>query len=282
MSRLINFRIVRVASLFFTMIFILGLVTTEKTANAYTYNVVPTTEWDGVFNNTGHMGDGFQWMPIGVKNRQGLGTSTTKSAMIFNDSRVYVGGAWSSWISSTAGTYTGIAANTANVAWKYGTGGAGGNYNSMWTPYNADSGKVGTVAWNLVNNYGMSGLRASTDTHDNDKNKMYKSASNPSVANSYIIIDLFATKSLGSMYLWNYNEALVTNAGLKNFKVFTSTDGTTYTQYGATYQITQAGGTAAQANNGSISFAGTRARYVKITWKPTVGDGNWGNANITA
>jgi hypothetical protein len=66
------------------------------------YQVTPVPEWDAVFNNTGHTGDGFDWIPLGIRNRQGLGTSATNSVVLFADSN-YAG----HFFHSTAGQYTG-------------------------------------------------------------------------------------------------------------------------------------------------------------------------------
>ncbi|WP_186438516.1 discoidin domain-containing protein [Cohnella terricola] len=244
-----------------------------------TYQVTPAYDWENVFNNTGHGGDGFQWVPFGVKNRQGQGTATTNSAIFFADS--YINGNFI--YGSSLGQFTGIAANASLINWYWGTNGQKQNFSPMWGIEKAESGYSGTVAWNLVSGYGMSGIRNTTDTHDTNNLRMWLSDHNPSVNNSNIIFDSYATRNLGKLYIWNYNEPSNTNKGLKNIKVFTSTDGVNYTEFtgsGYPYQIPQASGTAPTAYNKMIDLNSTSARYVKITFNPVSNDGNWGSSDM--
>ncbi|NOU75697.1 DUF4185 domain-containing protein [Paenibacillus sp. LMG 31458] len=247
----------------------------STTEGAYTYQVTEAPELDAVFNKTNHMGDGFLWLPFGIKNQQGLGTSSTKSAILFNDS--FVGDRWVG--GSTLGTYTGIDADTSSINYFWGTNGQKQNFNQIWGIDKAESGYSGTVAWNLVNGYGMSGIRSASDTHDTDYHKMWISGQNPSAANSYIILDAYAIKNLGKMNIWNFNEPTHTNKGLKNIKIFTSTDGVSYTELtnGSPFQIPQASGTGPTGYSKEIDLNSITARYVKITYNPVVNDGNWGD-----
>ncbi|WP_239619131.1 discoidin domain-containing protein [Cohnella mopanensis] len=243
------------------------------------YQVTPAPEWDDVFNNTNHGGDDFQWIPFGIKNRQGEGTASTKSAILFADS--YINGNFI--YGSSMGQYTGITANKSLINWFWGPNGQKQSYNPMWGIEKAESGYSGTVAWNLVSGYGMSGIRNTSDTHDTDYRKMWLSDRSPSAANSYIIFDAYATKSLGKMYIWNFNEPSNTSKGLKNIKVFTSTDGVNYTEFtgsGYPFQIPQASGTAPTAYSKMIDLNSTAARYVKFTFNPVSNDGNWGNPDM--
>ncbi len=241
---------------------------------ALSYQIAAATDWDAVFNNTGHTGDGFQWVPLGIKNRQGLGTSSTNSIILFNDGN-YAG----HFFNATAGEYVGITGNASNITWLYGTDGQKTDYNNMWNNTLAESGFSGTVPWNLVNNYGMSGIRDTGDTHDTTYMKMWLSDHSPSGANSYIILDAYGVRNLGTMYIWNFNQPSNTTKGLKNIRVYTSTDGNTYTEYtgsGYPFQIPQASGAGPTGYNKVINLNGTSARYVKITYNPVSGDGNWG------
>ncbi|WP_169089306.1 LamG-like jellyroll fold domain-containing protein [Paenibacillus sp. PL91] len=255
--------------------------TANTAEGAYTYQVTEAPEWDAVFNKTDHMGDGFLWLPFGIKNRQGLGTSLTKSAILFNDS--FVGDRWN-WVSgSTLGKYTGIDANTPSINYVWGTNGQKQNYNPLHEIDKAESGYSGTVAWNLVSGYGMSGIRSTSDTHDTNYRKMWLSDHKPSVANSYVIFDAYAVKELGKMYIWNFNEPTHTSKGLKNIKIFTSEDGVSYTEFtGDSYpfQIPQAGGTAPNGYAKEIDFGSISSRYVKITYNPVSNDGNWGDLDM--
>ncbi|MFF2480941.1 discoidin domain-containing protein [Paenibacillus sp. NPDC058071] len=245
----------------------------------YQYQVTPAPEWDYVFNKTNHGGDGFQWVPFGIQNRQGQGTVSTKSAILFNDS--YMNGSFI--YGSSLGQYTGHTANSNEIDWIWGTDGQKQDFSPMWGIEKGESGYSGTVAWNLVSGYGMSGIRNTTDTHDTDYRKMWVSDHNPTVSESYLIFDAYATKNLGQMYIWNFNETDNTTKGLKNIKVFTSTDGVSYTEFtgsGYPYQIPQASGTAPGSYNKMIDLNATAARYVKITYNPVSNDGNWGFSDM--
>ncbi len=227
-----------------------------------------------MFNNTGHNGDGFQWIPLEIKDRQALGMSSTNSVVLFNDSNF--GG---HFFNSTAGVYNGVTPDSSKMSWIYGTNGQKADYSNLWNTTRAESGYGGTVAWNLVNNYGMSGIRATTDTHDTDYMKMWLSDHSPSTANSYIILDSYGVRTLGNMYIWNFNQAGGTDKGLQNIKIYTSADGNAYTEYtgsGYPFQIPQASGSGPAGYDMAINLNGTSARYVKITYNPVSGDGNWG------
>jgi len=149
----------------------------------------------------------------------------------------------------------------------------------MWDTTHAPSGYGGTVARNLVNNYGMSGIRGTGDTHDTNNMAMWLSAQSPSAANSYVALDAYGTRNLGKLYIWNFNQGGNTGKGLKNIKISTSTDGTNYTEYmgsGYPFQVPQASGSGPGGYNQVIDLNGTSARYVKIAYNPVSGDGNWG------
>jgi hypothetical protein len=239
-----------------------------------TYLITTAPQFDSIFNTTGHTGDGFQWIPLGIHDRQGLGTSSTNSVTFFDDSN-YAG----HFFNSTAGEYTGISADPTKISWVYGTNGQKADYKNLWDTTRAESGYSGTVPWNLVNNYGMSGIRGTADTHDTDSKKMWLSDHAPSSANSFIILDAYGVRNLGNLYLWNYNEAGNTNKGLKNIKVYTSTDGNDYTEYSGTgypFQIPQATGSGPSGYSQVVNLNGTSARYIKLTYNPVSGDGNWG------
>ncbi|HWZ88643.1 MAG TPA: DUF4185 domain-containing protein, partial [Polyangiaceae bacterium] len=238
------------------------------------YWVTTASEWDTVFNTTGHDGDGFQWVPLGIRDRQGLGTASTSSVILFNDSD-FAG----HFFNSTAGQYAGITADAAKISWLYGTNAQKGDFKNIWDTTHSESGYSGTVPWNLVNNYGMSGIRGTSDTHDTDSKKMWSSDHAPSSANSYVILDAYGARKLGNLYLWNFNEGGNSNKGLKNIKVFTSTDGNAYAEFtgsGYPFQIPQAKGSGPSSYNQVINLNGTQARYVKLTYNPVSGDGNWG------
>jgi hypothetical protein len=240
------------------------------------YQTPTAPQWDPVFDNTGHGGDGFQWVPLEILDRQGLGTSITKSVCLFNDSGFNGCGA-----NSTAGEYTGgITPNTADIKWIYGTNGENQICTDMWDTTHAPSGYGGTVAWNLVNNYGMSGIRGTGDTHDTNDMAMWLSAQSPSAADSYVTLDAYGTRNLGKLYIWNFNQEGATDKGLKNIQISTSTDGSNYTKYmgsGYPFQVPQASGSGPGAYNQVIDLNGTSARYVQITYNPVSGDGNWGD-----
>ena len=229
-----------------------------------------------MFNSTGHSGDGFNWMPLGAENRQGLGTSSTNSVCVFADS--YYNGCM---VNGTAGEYTGgITPNTSDIKWIYGTNGQDQVCTDMWDLTHAPSGYGGTVAWNLVNNYGMSGIRGTGDAHDTNNMAMWLSANSPSAADSYITPDAYGTRKLGKLYIWNFNQGGSTDKGLKNIQISTSTDGSNYTGYmgsGYPFQVPQASGSGPGCYNQVIDLNGTSARYVKVTYNPVSGDGNWGD-----
>jgi hypothetical protein len=242
------------------------------------YWVTAAPEYDAIFNTTGHTGDGFQWIPLGINDRQGLGTPTTSSVVFFDDSNYAA-----HFFNSTGAEYTGTSADPAKISWVYGSNGQKADYKNLWDTTRAESGYSGTVAWNLVNNYGMSGIRDTADTHDVASNRMWLSDHAPSSANSYVILDSYGVRNLGNLYIWNYNEAGNTNKGLKNLKVSTSTDGNSYTEYtgsGYPFQIPQASGSGPIGYSKAINLKGISARYVKLTYNPASGDGNWGAADM--
>jgi hypothetical protein len=238
------------------------------------YWATTAPQWDTVFNTTGHDGDGFQWMPLGIQDRQGLGSASTNSVTLFNDSD-YAG----HFFNSTAGEYTGVTPDATKISWFYGSDAQKADFKNIWDTTHAESGYSGTVPWNLVNNYGMSGIRGASDTHDTDSKKMWLSDHAPSVANSYVVLDAYGVRNLGNLSLWNFNESGNTNKGLKNIKLYTSTDGITYSEYtggGYPFQIAQASGSGPAGSSKVIDLSGTSARYVKLTFNPVSGDGNWG------
>jgi len=76
-----------------------------------------------------------------------------------------------------------------------------------------------------------------------------------------IIFDLETDHSLGSIYLWNYNEAIFN--GIKDFELYYSNNNIQYTKMDA-YSLEAASGSESEPYTKAIDLNGITARYIKI------------------
>ncbi len=106
------------------------------------------------------------------------------------------------------------------------------------------------------------------DLHDNlDTKTMWLSAM--TTESTWIQYEFDKVYSLHQMLVWNYNGTAEPSVGfgVKDVTIECSTDGTTWTTLGTTHQFNKAPipSTASYAPGTTIDFAGTPARYVRIT-----------------
>ena len=91
--------------------------------------------------------------------------------------------------------------------------------------------------------------------------------------------DLKKNYKIGEMGIWNYG--FTPTSGLNNITVWYSKDDKNYEKLGD-YSLDQAPASTGAAGEATIpaqiiDMAGTEARYVKITYNPVAGDGNFGS-----
>jgi hypothetical protein len=138
---------------------------------------------------------------------------------------------------------------------------------------------------NVINNAGMSGSDGVFQTHDNKTDTMWLTVKDPE-SNS-IGFDFGDIKQIGYMYVWNFNQAGFTGAGLKEVKIYYSYDKSDWIELkgeGYPYHFAQADGVNAQhatnlddGQHSPINFNGISARYVKIIPDNRKYIGNWGD-----
>ncbi|XID92359.1 discoidin domain-containing protein [Paenibacillaceae bacterium WGS1546] len=138
---------------------------------------------------------------------------------------------------------------------------------------------------------GMSGAEARLHVHGNLSGTMWCVAPEAGESAS-LVFDLGRVEPLGEMWIWNYNEhdnnssnGSLTERGLRDVSVFLSTDGHTWDEWkgdGYPYRFAKADGSERlratnldDGENGPVRFAGTPARYVKLTAAEKAGKGNW-------
>lgn len=143
----------------------------------------------------------------------------------------------------------------------------------------------------LINDQGMSGLRAPNHLHNTREGFSYKTTQ--SGENGAIIFTFPQVESLGYMYIWNYNGNGNTANGLKDIKIEYSIDRKNWkTLRSGEFQLSEAlneenekyGGNAANnLNDGKrtpIDFKGVPAKYVKITPLSNHGGSEYGLSEV--
>lgn len=135
------------------------------------------------------------------------------------------------------------------------------------------------------NDSGMSGYGGMEHTHSGDLDTMWLTAKEPGVHN-VITFDLHSVRQIGLAAIWNFNQAGLTGAGLRDIRIEYSCDAEHWMELkgeGYPYRLAQAQGKAAQkATNlddgihSPVDFAGISARYVRFVPDPRQGVGNWG------
>jgi hypothetical protein len=143
----------------------------------------------------------------------------------------------------------------------------------------AANGSFVTHPISIYDNSGMNGNDGITHKHGNDSAKMWRSRSDAQISALSPVIELDSPNQLGLMFIWNYNAAGQTDAGIKNATVSYSADNQNWTDLGAfvfARASGEAGIKATNLQNGGlpVDFGGAYARYVRIT--PAATDGNWG------
>ncbi|MFC5530704.1 discoidin domain-containing protein [Cohnella yongneupensis] len=138
-------------------------------------------------------------------------------------------------------------------------------------------------AASVANRAGMSGSEAKADTHGNDAKTMW-CASPAEGQSASIVLDLGRVEPLGEMWVWNYNAQ--PENGLKDIKIYMSTDGQTWDEWkgdGYPFRLAKADGSdtlrATNLEDGGaqapVRFEGAPARYVKLVADDKAGKGNW-------
>ena len=128
--------------------------------------------------------------------------------------------------------------------------------------YQADVGPENTI--------NGSGLDAN-DFHSTQDTDMWLSGSEPNGA--WIEYELDKVYKLHEMWVWNANGLMesVIGFGLKDVTTDYSTNGTDYTTLGTTHEFARAPGTPGYAHNTTLEYAGSAAKYIRLT-----ANSNWG------
>ncbi len=82
--------------------------------------------------------------------------------------------------------------------------------------------------------------------------------------------------SLDKIWVWNHNQAGLSNRGLRNVTIEYSTNASNWSTLGQ-YEFAEALGTPYYEHNTEIDFGGVQAKYVVISAPSLSQNGNWGN-----
>lgn len=99
------------------------------------------------------------------------------------------------------------------------------------------------------------------------------------IGSAWIAYTFDKVYDLGTMWVWNLNDAENTDSGLKNVYIEYSTDGLNWTALGGDeyfHKFAHATGLENYAHNTEIDFGGVPARHVVITTRDDNGNGNYG------
>ncbi|MHC4501479.1 MAG: hypothetical protein ACYS21_20505, partial [Planctomycetota bacterium] len=110
-----------------------------------------------------------------------------------------------------------------------------------------------------------------SDLHSNKERDVWLSGIEP--LGAWIQYEFDNVYILYEMWVWNSNQTVEPSLGfgLKDVTIDYSTNGTDYTTLSTTHEFARAPGTAGYAHNTTVDFAGTRAKYVRLT-----ANSNWG------
>jgi len=122
-----------------------------------------------------------------------------------------------------------------------------------------------------------SGIDASTDQHSTSGTQMWLSKKGQSPI--WIKYDFDKAYKLDKMWVWNSNQAIELDNGFgaKGVTIETSLDGTTWTTLAGVSEFAQATAEPNYVHNTTVDFAGTLAKYVRVTITS-----NWGAATKQA
>jgi len=116
-----------------------------------------------------------------------------------------------------------------------------------------------------------SGLDAN-DLHSTQDETMWLSDLNGAQP-TWVQYEFDKVYKLHEMWVWNHNGAYeqLIGIGARNVTIEYSVNGTDYTTLGTTHEFAQAPGTPHYAHNTTVDFAGTTAKYIRLTV-----NSNWG------
>jgi hypothetical protein len=131
----------------------------------------------------------------------------------------------------------------------------------------SSAGKAEMGPENTINGSGLD----DSDLHSNKERDVWLSGIEP--LGAWIQYEFDNVYILHEMWVWNSNQTVESSLGfgLKDVTIDYSTNGTDYTTLGTTHEFARAPGTAGYAHNTTVDFAGTRAKYVRLT-----ANSNWG------
>lgn len=123
--------------------------------------------------------------------------------------------------------------------------------------------------FNLINSLGISDMTSANAVVSNDPSKMWLMPT----GSVFMEFDLVGTYPLGQIAFWNYNAQGATEYGLRNIRIQTSMDGTSWS-VAQNVELTRATGQAGMGATDIIDMDNITARYVRITVAPT--ESTWG------
>ena len=132
----------------------------------------------------------------------------------------------------------------------------------------ASSSSIGKGPENTANGSGLD----TNDLHSTEDGAMWLSGLSGAQP-TWVQYEFDKVYKLHEMWVWNHNGAYEQTIGLgaKNVTIEYSVDGANYQALGTTHEFAQAPGAPGYAHNTTVNFAGTTARYVRLT-----ANSNWG------
>lgn len=128
-------------------------------------------------------------------------------------------------------------------------------------------------AYNLVNGSGISQINTLEAKGTNNPYFMYKTSSRE------LTFHLNGNYPIQKIGIWNYNDPLELNAGVKDLEVYTSLNGTSFDLVG-TYTISQATGSDEESVNSVIELNNAQAQFIKFKYKSNYGGSGNGLSEV--
>ena len=130
---------------------------------------------------------------------------------------------------------------------------------------------------NLVNNSGMSGAYPYQDVGVTYWRQVVAGGVNAQVTFDLGFLPPPFHYNVKAIKIWNYLEPGEMDRGVKNITLWSSTDGTNYTQIGSTYTLTQNSNYGGDPSGISdlIPLGGVNARYIRLDVLSNYGDPTW-------